>query len=102
MKADIHPKYQKCEITCACGAKFNIDSTKESIQTEVCSQCHPFYTGKQRLIQDNTIERFQKRMANVEKKQKEFAGKDKRAKNKARKEKKQPKTETLKNIKKNV
>jgi len=48
MKKDIHPKYHdKATISCACGAKFAYGSTEESIKTELCSACHPFYTGKQ-------------------------------------------------------
>ncbi len=47
MKANIHPKYVESTVTCACGNTFNTKSTKEEIFVDVCSMCHPFYTGKQ-------------------------------------------------------
>ena len=46
MKKNIHPELKDCTVTCACGASFKTKSTKESISVEVCSECHPFYTGK--------------------------------------------------------
>jgi large subunit ribosomal protein L31 len=65
MKPEIHPKYNTIEITClACSTKFLIGSTRTSeLKTEVCSNCHPFFTGKQ-LILDTAgqVERFQKRL----------------------------------------
>jgi large subunit ribosomal protein L31 len=65
MKPEIHPKYSTIEITClACSTKFSIGSTRTSeLKTEVCSNCHPFFTGKQ-LILDTAgqVERFQKRL----------------------------------------
>ncbi len=48
MKAGIHPKYEECAVTCNCGNSFMTRSTSDTIRVEVCSQCHPFYTGKQR------------------------------------------------------
>ena len=50
MKKDIHPKYFHTVIKCACGAKHETRSTEKEIQTDICSECHPFYTGKQKLI----------------------------------------------------
>jgi len=51
MKADIHPKYNSTEVTCSCGNKFETKSTKGSDLTiDVCSECHPFYTGKQKVL----------------------------------------------------
>ena len=51
MKKDIHPKYYtNAKVTCACGASFTTGSTLEEIKTELCSACHPFYTGKQKLV----------------------------------------------------
>ena len=47
MKKDIHPEIKDCTVTCACGNTFKTKSTKENIHVEVCSMCHPFYTGKQ-------------------------------------------------------
>jgi len=62
MKEGIHPKYQKVMVTCACGSKFETRSTKSEIRMELCSACHPFYTGKQKLVDTaGRIERFQKR-----------------------------------------
>lgn len=64
MKPGIHPKYGKTTVKCACGATFETSSTKPEIQVEICSSCHPFYTGKKKLI-DTTgrVERFEKLMA---------------------------------------
>jgi large subunit ribosomal protein L31 len=62
MKKDIHPKYYpKATVTCACGAVFHTGSTVEKMSVEICSQCHPFYTGKKKFI-DTTgrVERFKK------------------------------------------
>ena len=52
MKDGIHPKYQECDVTCGCGNTFSTHSTKTSgsIHVEVCSNCHPFYTGKQKIL----------------------------------------------------
>src|SRR3989338_1970587 len=63
MKKDIHPAYYAdATIRCACGAIFKIGSTKKEIQTEICSQCHPFYTGKEKLIDTmGRVERFKSR-----------------------------------------
>ncbi len=64
MKEKIHPKYVKSIVKCACGASFETKSTKSELLVEICSACHPFYTGKKKLI-DTTgrVERFQKLMA---------------------------------------
>ena len=64
MKASIHPQfYTNTAVTCACGNSFTTESTQETIYTEICSNCHPFYTGKQKLI-DSTgnVDKFKKRM----------------------------------------
>jgi large subunit ribosomal protein L31 len=62
MKEGIHPKYHKVLVTCACGNKFETRSTKSDIRLELCSACHPFFTGKQKLVDTaGRIERFQKR-----------------------------------------
>jgi len=65
MKKDIHPKYyEKAKVICACGNSFNIGSTVPEIHIEICSVCHPFYTGKQKLVDDRgRVERFQKMVA---------------------------------------
>lgn len=65
MKKDIHPKYhKKVQVKCACGNKFETGSTQESIQTEICSNCHPFYSGKEKMIDAaGRVEKFKKRAA---------------------------------------
>lgn len=50
MKEKIHPKYVKAKVTCACGNEFETGSTKEVLKVEICSKCHPFFTGKQRIV----------------------------------------------------
>lgn len=68
MKKDIHPKYYpNARAICACGNTFTIGSTKEYIEVEICSKCHPFYTGKEKII-DSTgrVEKFKKRLARKE------------------------------------
>jgi large subunit ribosomal protein L31 len=50
MKPGIHPKYKETTISCACGSTFATRSTSENIHIEICSQCHPFFTGKQKLV----------------------------------------------------
>lgn len=68
MKKDIHPPYFKqAKVTCACGNSFTVGSTLEKIKVEICSQCHPFYTGKQKLVDTaRRVEKFQERMAKKE------------------------------------
>jgi len=63
MKQDIHPKYYpEAKATCACGHKFTIGSTKPELSVEICSNCHPFYTGKEKLIDTaGKVERFKAR-----------------------------------------
>jgi large subunit ribosomal protein L31 len=62
MKKDIHPKYEETTVTCGCGNKFTTRSTKKNIHTEICSACHPFFTGKMKFV-DTTgrVEKFQKK-----------------------------------------
>jgi large subunit ribosomal protein L31 len=67
MKTDIHPKYQETTITCACGHVLEVGSTKTDIRVEICSKCHPFFTGKQKLIDTaGRIERFLKKYENYQ------------------------------------
>ena len=62
MKENIHPKYEDATITCACGNVINTKSTKGDIRVEICSKCHPFFTGKQKLVDTGGREdRFKKR-----------------------------------------
>jgi large subunit ribosomal protein L31 len=66
MKSKIHPKYQTVTVTCACGETFVTRSTKQDLRLELCSKCHPFFTGKQKLIDSaGRVERFQRRYRNV-------------------------------------
>ncbi len=70
MKKDIHPKYNiKSEVTCACGAVFHVGSTMEKIAVEICSQCHPFYTGNEKVLDTaGRVDRFKKRAMVAKKK----------------------------------
>ena len=62
MKEGIHPKYEDVQIKCACGEVVDTRSTRKSISVEVCSKCHPFYTGKQKLMDtEGRVERFMKK-----------------------------------------
>ena len=62
MKPGIHPKYQEVEVRCACGNTFKTRSTKPELHLEICSACHPFFTGRQKLIDtEGRVERFTKR-----------------------------------------
>ncbi|NLO05576.1 MAG: 50S ribosomal protein L31 [candidate division WS1 bacterium] len=62
MKADIHPDYVDTTVICACGERFQTRSTKPEIKVEICSQCHPFYTGKQKMVDtEGRVEKFIKR-----------------------------------------
>ncbi len=62
MKESIHPNYKKTTITCACGEVIETSSTKENIRVEICSKCHPFFTGKQKLVDTGgRVDRFKKR-----------------------------------------
>ncbi len=65
MKNNIHPKYYNdAKVSCACGSKFTTGSSMQELHTEICSQCHPFYTGKQKLIDTTgTVDKFKKRTA---------------------------------------
>jgi large subunit ribosomal protein L31 len=65
MKAEIHPTYfAKASVTCACGAKFTVGSTKEKIDVEICSNCHPFYTGTEKTLDSaGRVEKFKTRRA---------------------------------------
>ncbi|MGI6157246.1 MAG: 50S ribosomal protein L31 [Saccharofermentanales bacterium] len=63
MKDGIHPKYGKCVVRCACGETFETGATKETINVDVCSKCHPFYTGRQKLVDTGgRVDKFRKRM----------------------------------------
>ncbi len=62
MKSGIHPEYHEATVTCACGNTFKTGSTKESLKVEICSECHPFYTGKQKFVErGGRVEKFKKK-----------------------------------------
>ncbi|MBC7362081.1 MAG: 50S ribosomal protein L31 [Candidatus Aminicenantes bacterium] len=62
MKKGIHPEYQECTVICACGNTFKTRSTKKEIRVEICSQCHPFFTGKQKIVDTaGRVEKFRKK-----------------------------------------
>jgi large subunit ribosomal protein L31 len=62
MKVGIHPDYLECQVTCACGNTFKTRSTKKEIRVEICSQCHPFFTGKQKFVDSaGRVEKFRKK-----------------------------------------
>ena len=64
MKTDIHPEYVEATCRCTCGNEFTTRSTKGDMHVEICSNCHPFYTGKQKLVDTGgRVERFQRRAA---------------------------------------
>ena len=70
MKKDIHPDYAETTITCACGNAVEVGSTKSDIRVEICSKCHPFFTGKQKLIDTaGRIERFRRKYEKFQKKE---------------------------------
>lgn len=62
MKPGIHPKYVQATVTCACGNTFTVGSTRENMRVDICSKCHPFYTGTQRIVDTaGRVERFRRR-----------------------------------------
>jgi large subunit ribosomal protein L31 len=62
MKPGIHPKYVQATVHCACGNTFTVGSTQESLRVDICSKCHPFYTGTQRIVDTaGRVERFRRR-----------------------------------------
>lgn len=67
MKDAIHPKYVNCTVTCGCGNTFQTRATVDELRVEVCSSCHPFYSGKQRFVDSaRRVDKFIKRYAKVE------------------------------------
>ncbi len=62
MKPEIHPKYYRTTVSCACGETFETGSTSESLKVEICSKCHPFFTGKQKFVDTGgRVERFKRK-----------------------------------------
>lgn len=68
MREAIHPNYQQTVIKCACGATYNTGSTKKDVHVEICANCHPFFTGKQKMIDvGGRVDKFKKRFGIVDK-----------------------------------
>jgi large subunit ribosomal protein L31 len=68
MKPKIHPKYGEAQVTCACGETFKTRSTKSEIKVDICSKCHPFFTGKQKFVDaEGRVEKFRKKYARTQK-----------------------------------
>lgn len=68
MKTEIHPEYVTAEVSCTCGNTFQTRSVKPEIRVEICSNCHPFYTGRQKLVDTGgRVERFQRKLARRQK-----------------------------------
>lgn len=66
MRADIHPEYNEVNVRCACGATWTTRSTKQELHLEICSSCHPFFTGRQKLVDtEGRVERFMKKYGKV-------------------------------------
>lgn len=75
MKADIHPKYVACKVSCACGNQFMTMSTRSEIKVDICSECHPFFTGSQKFVDTaGRIDKFRSRYAKSRKKKAEAGG----------------------------
>lgn len=93
MKADIHPKwYPETQVTCACGNMFTIGSTKQTIHVEICSKCHPFFTGEMKFVDTlGRVERFQKKQEKAKISYAKLVEKKKKKQEKE-KESRQPKT----------
>ncbi len=102
MKKDIHPNYEKkAKIKCACGAAYTVGSTKKNMSVEICAQCHPFYTGKQKYVDSaGRVKRFEQRLQKTDAKKKE-QDKDKDNENEDKKKNKdnKDKEKTFKNVK---
>ncbi|MBU1167143.1 50S ribosomal protein L31 [Patescibacteria group bacterium] len=101
MKKKIHPKYFETEVTCACGNAYKVGSTVEKINVEICSMCHPFYTGKQKLVDtagmvDKFKEKMEKAKSMQEKALKAKIDKKKKAEKKDKKVEKRDKPKTKK------
>ncbi|MBF0463496.1 MAG: 50S ribosomal protein L31 [Nitrospirae bacterium] len=68
MKEGIHPKYNVAKVACACGSTFETRSTRPTITVDICSACHPFYTGKQKIVDaEGRVEKFRRKYATTKK-----------------------------------
>ena len=72
MKENLHPRYYRCEVVCSCGAIFVTRSTRQHLKVEICSECHPFFTGKQKIVDSaGRVEKYNRRYASFKEGQKE-------------------------------
>lgn len=77
MKNKIHPEYVEAKVTCSCGNKFTTQSTKADLHIEICSECHPFYTGKQKFVDTGgRVQRFEKKYSHIRKEMAEKSAED--------------------------
>ena len=84
MKKDIHPKYVECTVTCGCGEVFKTRSTTPEINIEICSKCHPFYTGRQKFVDTaGRVEKFLRRYGMKQPEGQEEQGQEQEQKQKA-------------------
>ena len=75
MKPGIHPKYEETTVTCACGNTFTTRSTRKNLRVDICSKCHPFYSGEQRIVDTaGQVDRFMRRLQTTQSKQADVAG----------------------------
>lgn len=91
MKKDIHPELKETTIECACGKTFEVKSTKEGMEVEICSNCHPFYTGKEKIVDKmGRVEKFKQKMRKAEEeKEKQKKKEEEKAKKEESKEEKE-------------
>lgn len=89
MKKNIHPEYHTATVTCACGETFEVGSTEKAINIEICSVCHPFYTGKQKLVDTaGMVDKFKARMERAKALQEQNKSKKKKSEDSSKKEEK--------------
>jgi len=79
MKSGIHPPYEKTTIYCACGATYNVGSTKKNVRVDICAKCHPFFTGVHKIIDTGgRVERFRQKYGYIEGEKREEVSKESR------------------------
>ena len=72
MKENLHPRYHRCEVVCSCGSVFETRSTRQHLKVEICSACHPFFTGKQKIVDSaGRVEKYNRRYASFNQTKKE-------------------------------
>lgn len=94
MKKDTHPKwYPKAKVTCSCGNTFTLGATLPEIRTELCSACHPFFTGQEKLVDtEKRVEKFEQKITRARAAAKVRAKKERKRREKEKKEKERPRT----------